>query len=145
MSKGPKTTTTQQNTYAWQTPGDTGDIKAWRDQQYEVDPGIGQQFALAQEQMNNNYDNPLGGYTTNDVRMKQKAASINGLNQQRSAAHRQGQYDVNMLKAGQKAGLAGLTAPQLVQTGGTGTSQQSGGLGQAIIGAGANVASAALM
>ena len=140
-----KTTQTSTNTYGFQTPPDTQDIKDLRGMEIQEDPGIGHQFALLKEGLNNNYDNPLGAYTTADVRGKQRSATMQGVNQQEAAAHRQGQYDVNQQNIMKQSGLATLTAPKLVQTGGTNVTTQPSDIWGSIIGGGANVASAALM
>lgn len=146
MSKK-KTQTTQTNTYGWEAPKDTADITALRGTQFSEDPGIAHQYGLLKERQDQAYDNPLGGYTTPDVRMKQKLATNNDINQQESMAHRQGQYDVNMLNNAKLQGLAALTAPKLVQTGGTGTTTQNDGimgiLGP-LIGAASTVGAAAM-
>jgi len=142
---GKKTKTETANTYGWQQTPDTQDIQNVRSEQFQEDPGIGHQFALLKEQVHNNYANPLGAYTTADVRTKQLNAQDQAINQQEAAAHRQGQYDVNQQTAGKNLALAGLTAPKLVQTGGTGTTTQSGDVLGQIIGGAANVGSAALM
>lgn len=142
-----KTQTTQTNTYGQITPQDTPDIIAARDAKFTEDPGIGHQFALAKENVHNAYANPLGAYTTPDVQKKQLLSEDAKLNQEESQAHREGQYDVNNLTNTKNMALAGLTAPKIVQTGGTGTTVQNDGLMSILgplIGAGATVASAGM-
>lgn len=144
MSKK-KTESTSTNSYNYVAPPDTADVTALRGVNFTEDPGIAHQYGLAKERLDENMDNPLGPYTTSDVRMKQRAAGIKGLNQEESMAHRQGQYDVNMLNNAKLQGLAALTAPKLVQTGGTQTQTQSGDVLGQLIGGAAGVGSAALM
>lgn len=109
------------------------------------DPSIGHRFAMLKENVGNTFHNPLGAYTTADVRDKQVRSTERAIDQEEGAAKRASVYDANQQNNARKLALAGLTAPQLVQTGGTGTSQQSGGLAQALIGGAASVGSAALM
>jgi hypothetical protein len=140
-----KTKSESTNTYQYLQPPDTQDIKDLRSMDIQEDPGIGHQFALLKENVHNSYMNPLGAYTTPDVREKQLRATDMDINQQETQAHRVGQYDVNQQRIGKQTGLAALTAPKLAQTGGTQTTTQSGDILGQIIGAGAQVGSAALM
>lgn len=139
-----KTKQESTNTYAYQAPPETADTTALRNTKFEEDPGIGHQFALLKEKAHNSYLNPLGPYTTPDVREKQLRATDMGINQEEAAAHRQGAYDVNQLDYAKKVGLAGLTAPKLVQTGGTQTTTAPSDIWGQLIGGAAGVGSAAI-
>lgn len=71
-------------------------------------------------------------------------ASDERLGQEEAQAFRSGQYDVNKLDYAKKAAVAGMTAPQLTQTGssntGSGTITQSTNPAGSIISAGASLA-----
>jgi hypothetical protein len=56
------------------------------------------------------------------------------LRQEEGQESMQEQYGMNQQEQARLLAVAGLTKPEIVQTGGTGTSQQSGGLGQFILG-----------
>jgi hypothetical protein len=76
-----------------------------------------------------------------------KFAGTNELDQAQGAALQSDAYNRKNAKVAALGGVAGLTAPQLVQTGGsmTGTTTQSGGMLGQILGAGASIGSAAIM
>jgi hypothetical protein len=147
------------NSYSQITPNDTADISKFRDWNPQIDPGLGAQYGAAHERLHSSFINPLGGYSTPQMRDAQQRTGDRQLNQDEASAFRSGQYDVNNQKAGQLGTLATLTAPRLVQTGstasgtgtssgtssGTGTTVQSGDLLGQILGGAAQVGSAALM
>ena len=151
MSHGPKTqTTTQQtqaNTFGQIAPQDTPDIQALRGFQFQADPSQPYIYARAHESLHNTANNPYGAYTTPAVRDAALRTGDMNLTQQQGQASAQENASLNNLRFGQQTALAELTAPHIVQTGGTssgtGTSQQSGGLGQAVLGGFAQGAGAA--
>lgn len=148
MSKK-KQKTEQTNTYGYMTPSNTPDINAYRDTvntAYDTpDPNIPFAFAQARDQANNRFDNPFGADYSPEVRDAAKYANNNSLDQAQGQALREDTFNRKIGKVGAQGALAGLTAPQLVQTGGNSTTTQSGGLAQQLIGAGASIGSAAIM
>jgi hypothetical protein len=149
-----KVKTTQQtaNTYGFQTPPSTPDTSAYRDQINKAydspDPSIGYSFAGARQRIGDRYgNNPFGADYSPEVRDAAQYAGVSDLDQAQGQALREDSFNRKNAKVGALGGLAGLTAPQLVQTGGTmtGTQTQSGGMLGQILGAGAGIGSAALM
>lgn len=111
---------------------------------FEVDPGLATQYADQKAQVRKGFNNPLGAYYNPQVKEAMQRASDERLGQEEAQAFRSGQFDVNRLNYSKQAALAGMTAPQLTQTGssntGSGTiTQQSNPMGS-ILGAGASFA-----
>lgn len=113
-----------QNAYGWQTPNDTADVQVLRSHQFQIDPTIGYRVGGAIRRMQDSYQNPLGGYTTPQIRDATMRSQERELMQQGGQQFREGAYDVGNQQYGQKLAVAGMTAPRLVQTGSSG--QQSG-------------------
>lgn len=141
MSKGAKTTTTQTqqqaNTFRQITPQNTADTDALRNFQFQGDPTAPYRNAQAKQSLHESYHNPYGAYTTPAVRDAAIRTGEMNLNQQQGQQSAEENATLNNMRYGQLAGLAEMTAPRIVQTGGTssgtGTSQQSGGLGQLLL------------
>ncbi len=159
--KKQKTETTQQSQQSLNTAQsgstsvpDTPDIQAYRAWQPQTDPGLSYQYANARNRLNDSFNNPLGGYATPGMVDAQKRTANRQLNQDESQAFRAGSYDVNQQKAGQLGNLASLTrgvnttgtssGTGSMTGSGTGTTTQSGISWGEILGAGAQVGSAAL-
>ena len=148
-----KTTTTQtsNNTYGWQTPPTTPAVQELQTMvQKGSDPSIPYFFAQQREDLDNSFQNPLGAYTTSAVRDAASRTANERFGMAQSEAIKASNYSSNNQAFGQQSTIAGLTSPQLVQTGGTqsGTQVQSGGFWSGLltnaIGAGAQVGAAAL-
>lgn len=97
------------------------DIDTLRNTQFKVDPTIGFRAGSAKRRLENSYNNPLGGYTTPQIRDAQLRSGERSIDEQAGMESRAGQYDVNNQTFQKNAYLAGLTAPPLVQTGTSGT------------------------
>lgn len=111
---------------------------------FEVDPGLATQYADQRAQVRKGFNNPLGAYYNPQVKESMQRASDERLGQEEAQAFRGGQFDVNRLNYSKQAALAGMTAPQLTQTGssssGTGTINQSTNPTGSILSAGAALA-----
>lgn len=114
MSKKTKTT----NTPGWSAPPVT---QATTNLQTMVDQGVDYQtpirnaYARTEQQLVRGYNNPLGAYTTADVRDKSLMAQKKDLNQSMGmdlADARQRESDA---KFGRQATVAGLTQPQMYE------------------------------
>ena len=129
--------------YKYFTPPDTEDIKALRGWNPQSDPTRPYQFARQRRDVLNLYNNPLGAYTTPELREQMTRSALGELGQQEGQAAREEQYDFNNQKLGQLSTLAALTKPELQQTKSygfnSGQQQGSGTLGS-VIGAGASIA-----
>lgn len=138
------------NTYGL-TPGpQSADIDAMRSFQFERDPRIPYAFANARNKLEQGYNSPTGGYTNPQIRDAQIRSGSRGLAQDESQALREENVGFQGMKFGQKAAVAGMTAPRVVQTGGTssgtGTSTQTQSPGiDSFIQGGASMGSALLL
>lgn len=139
MSKKSKTT----NQVAYSSPPTT---QAVTNLQNQVDSGadystpIRNGYARAEQSLNRSYDNPLGAYTTADVRDKSKRAQHNDLHQSMgidlaNAAQQNAEGRFN-----RQATVAGFTQPQMYQSGSQNTVSdpfgQAAQIGQMISGVG---------
>lgn len=144
-----KTTQTQQNTYQYMTPTETPDIanlRAQIGQSYDTaDPSIGYHYGKRREQAQNRFANPFGPNYSPEVIAAQRYNDLNEIDQEQGIAQRMDVFNRRQAKVGALGGLASQTAPQLVGTGSSGTTTQSGSPWGAIIGAGAQIGQAALM
>ena len=107
-----------------------------------VDPQIRYDYANARTDFNSQFHNPSGKYTTQAERDAMHRAGLKEMAQDETNDTVQGAFDANDNDFQRQKALAQLTAPKLVQTGGTTTSTQ-GGLGtftDAILGGAANIA-----
>lgn len=130
-------------------PSDTRDTTAYRDSinhAYDTaDPTIAYSFNNARNNLKDRYSNPFGANYSAEATDAAKYAGMNELDQGQGAALQADAFNRKNAKVGALGGIAGLTAPTLVQTGGTQNTTQSGGLFGQILGAAAGVGSAALM
>lgn len=150
MPSKKKTEQTQTNTYGWQQNPGSADIDTLRNQinqSYDTaDPGIAYAFNNQRNNIKNRFDNPFGADYSPEARDAATYAGQNDLDQAQGAAYQMDAFNRKNQKVAALGGLASQTAPQLTQTGGTGTTIQSspfnwGGL----LNAGASVGSAALL
>lgn len=130
---GKKKTTQQQtqnynntNTYGWQQMPDTADIAALRDFQFTADPSIGYTYGNARNQLANSFNNPLGGNYSPQMRDQIQRSGNADLAQREGQARSEANQGLQSLRFGQRAAVAGMSAPRLVQTGGSGTSSANG-------------------
>ncbi len=124
------------SSYGWQAPPDTADVQALRNFQFSADPSVGYAFGSAKSAIGNSFNNPLGGVYSPQMRDAILRGSLSDLAMKESQAKTEANQALQGQQFGQRAAVAGLTAPRLVQTGGsgtsagtgTGTTTQSGGL-----------------
>jgi len=108
--------TTQTNTPGWSAPPSTQatqNLQGMVNQGVAYDVPIRNSYARAQQNLSRSYQNPLGAFTTADVRDKSMRSQQNDLSQSEgidlsNAAQQnaQGQFS-------RQATVAGLTAPQM--------------------------------
>ena len=144
MSSKSKTTSTATHGYYTPPPTQaTTNLQSMVDTPTDYSTPIRNAYGRAEQQTNRSYNNPLGAYTTQDVRdksvreMKQTMGQNLGLDL--SNAAQQSASD----KFTRQSTVAGLTQPNFAQTGGTQVSQQPFNW-MGLIQAGAGVGSAAL-
>jgi hypothetical protein len=143
----PKKKTKQTNTVAFATPPETADVTSLRNQASQgadYATPIRNSYARAEQSLNRSYDNPLGAYTTADVRDKSKRSQHQDLHQNMgidlaNAAQANAEGSFN-----RQATVAGFTRPQMYGSGGTQTvsdpmgsimqiGQMASGVGQAAL------------
>lgn len=124
-----------------------------RDFQFTADPRVPYAFGKARSNIAESYNNPLGGNMTAGLRDAQLRASYEDLGQQEGQALREENYARQGLQYAQRADVANMTQPRMVQTGQAGSSSgtssgntvQSQGALPSIIQGGSAVGSALLM
>ncbi len=120
---------TQANTYGYQTPPSTPDIDKLRGAKFQIDPGLDTEYSNLRSQVDKGAHDPLGPAYNPQVVAQQRKAAMERLGTQEAQAYRGGQSDVNKLNFARDTTVAGMTAPQLTQTGstssGSGTIAQS--------------------
>jgi len=142
---------TQTNTYAYQTPPETADVTALRGMKAQVDPSIPYRYAKGREEYDNSWKNPLGSATSPAVREAASRVTNQRLAMDEGNTMSAAQNEADNTNFSRQAAIAGMTAPQLVQTGGTmnGTTTQTGGfwsgLLQSAVGGASSAATAAAM
>lgn len=110
------------NTFGWTAPPDTADIDSLRGMQFGDDPHIPYVYARGRHQAHESFNSPTGGYTTPQLRDATLRASDEDSTQAEGQAHMEDNFRKQAMEYGKKATVAGLTAPRLTQTGGSGTS-----------------------
>jgi len=143
MSK-PKQVTTSTNTWGKWTP-DKEEIAPIKDYKFADDPSIGYRYGKARRDIEEGMDNPLGPYTTPEMREQSKRSRLNELTQSEGQERADESYRKNMLQYQNLLDYVDRTKSQPLQTGSTQTATGGGGLGSSIIGGAASVGSALLM
>lgn len=155
---GSKTSTTQQatsgfqntNTFGQITPTDTPDIDAARQFQFSIDPAIKQSYGAASKSLTDSYSSPVSGYYSPQMRDASIRSGRARLADSEASAEQTARQGLQGQQYAQKIGLAALTAPQIVQSGssgsgssaGSGTTTQSQSIVPALIGGAAQVGAA---
>lgn len=114
------------NRYGWEQTPDSADITALRGYREQIDPSIGAQHSRRSTNLRNSFQNPLGAHTTPAMRDAMLRSGEGELEQDYGQAQRQGYSDAQGRTGQRLAGLASLTAPTMVQTGGTSSGTYSG-------------------
>lgn len=105
------------------TPPSTPALDKLRSSTFEVDPGIAAQYGKQRQDLNRSFAQPTGAAYSPQVRDQILRSSNERLGSQQAEAQRGGQNDVNKMNYGRDLAVAGFSAPQLTQTGTTGTQQ----------------------
>ncbi len=140
---GKKTT---RNEVSWSTPPAT---QATTNLQNMVDEGVDYStpirnaYARAEQDLNNSYQNPLGAYTTADVKDKTMRSQKRAMNQSMGMDLSEAAQQNAEGKFNRQATVAGLTRPQMY--GSKTTVSDPWGTAMGFAGMGTNVASSALM
>lgn len=106
----------QTNQVAWSAPPATADItklQGMADTSYDYATPLRNQYARAEQQLSRSYNNPLGAYTTADVRDKTKNAQNQAMSQNLGMDLANAAQQSNAARFGQQATVAGLTAPRM--------------------------------
>lgn len=132
------------------TPSDTPDIQTLRNQISQlgnIDPNIQYEATQARENVQNRFNNPFGANYSPEVRDAITYNQTNQIDQRAGVQIRDSRRRGLLAQVGAQGGLAQMTGPKLVQTGGSGTTTVQGGAGPwgaiaggALSGAGAAIA-----
>lgn len=117
------------NTYGLGPQTNSADIQALRGMvanPNEVDPTIAYGYARRRQDLDNSYQNPLGAYTSPAVRDAAGRSAGRGLNMEAAVATSAGRREAQDRAFQQQSYIAGLTAPPVVQTGGSSTGTVQG-------------------
>ncbi len=110
-----KKKTIQTNTPGWSQAPDTADmtdLRGLRDQGGDYATPIRNQYARAEQKMSRSYNNPMGAYTTADVRDKAMREQSAQLDQNMAIDLGNAAQQNADKKFGRYAQIAGMTAPQ---------------------------------
>jgi len=116
-------TTATTASFDYKTPPETPALQTLKNQTFEIDPGIAAQYGRQRSDLNRSFQNPTGAFLSPQVRDMQLESGRERLGRDEAQAMREGAYDVNKLNYARNLAVAGQTAPQLVQTGTSGTQQ----------------------
>lgn len=111
---GSKNTEKTTNTLGWSAPPDTADMSALRglrDQGGDFGSPIRNQFARAETRRANSYNNPLGAYTTADVRDKSLREQNSAADQEMGMALGDAAQQNAQNKFSRYSQIASMTAP----------------------------------
>jgi len=117
------------NTYGLGPQATSADITALRGMianPNEVDPTIAYGYGRARQDLDNSYKSPMGAYTSAATRDAVGRSAGKGLNMEAAVATSAGRREAQDRAFQQQSYLAGLTAPQTVQTSGSSTGSISG-------------------
>lgn len=109
--------------YGYQVPPSTPALDKLRSDTFEVDPGIAAQYGKQRADLNASFHQPTGAFLPPAVRDAQMRSGNERLGVEQANAQREGQFDVNKLNFARDQAVAGMSAPQLTQTGTSGTQQ----------------------
>lgn len=116
------------------TPPDTEDVKAYRGFMPQIDPTIGFRQSEQNRQLDRSLNNPLGSYTTPEMREQKQIRGREQINMNAGMEQRAGQFDQNRLRMQQLSDLSGLTKPVFANTKDSGfTSQNRPGFGESFL------------
>lgn len=110
------------NTYGWLTPPETADTTAMRDFEFGQDPRLSYNFARAAQRLRDTYNNPMGGYTTPQLRDARLRAGYEDLAQEEGQAIREDSYARQGLDYARTVDVAQMTQPRMAQTSSSGSS-----------------------
>jgi len=130
MSKKSKSTQSQNfqstNQYGFMNTPDTDDFKRMREFDFQADPSIANVYGNARNQAANSFNNPLGGVYSPQMRDQILRSTLSDLSQKEGQARSEAYNDLQGARFSQRAAVAGLTAPRLVQQSSSGTSSGVG-------------------
>lgn len=126
--------------YGWMAPDSWGDLDAYRNFDFNnalgdqlLAPELERQFATTARDLKTSYASPYGSEMGAEERQQGYRDSLERLNESRAGATEQASFDrsrlLAQLEAQRKAQIAGMTAPQLVNTKESGYGQKQGGGG----------------
>ena len=106
----------QINKVDWSAPPatvDTTKLQGMANTGYDYATPLRNEYARAEQQLSRSYNNPLGAYTTADVRDKTMRAQNASMSQNLGMDLANAAQQSNASRFGQQATVAGLTAPRM--------------------------------
>lgn len=129
----------QKQEYGFMEKPQTADYQAFKGFTPMADPTTQYRFGAAKRDLMQTYQNPMGAFTTPEMREQMTRSGLGELGQQEGQAYREQAYDQNRLKMAQLESLMNYSSPQMVNTKTSGFNSQpkqgSGFLGSLIQGA----------
>lgn len=136
------------NTYEYMAPPVTQELTTAKnvsqDLRGQINPRIRSNFAGMRQDVEEQFVNPMGQYTTQAVRDATVKAGKQSLAQQENQALNEADFMSNATDFERQMAMAAITTPNLVQTGGTTTSTESGGVLKGVLGGVMGLGGAAL-
>lgn len=123
-----KSRSTSQQTYGWQTPPVTADTQAVREaarKPVDYSAAVRRAYAWRKSQRDRTYNDLLGGNTTPGLRTAMKKEDDDTFAQAMGLDLANAAQSSSADEFQRLAAVQGMTAPHLVQTGGTATQSQS--------------------
>lgn len=120
MGKKTKDAPTQQmpferNTeFKWMDVPKTPEFEAFQNLEIERDPSLPFQFGRQRQDFLNTFQNPMGAYTTPEMRRNMTQAGLQDIAQNEGQANREANFDFNRLNLGKAETAMNFTRPQLV-------------------------------
>jgi len=138
---------TTKNEVSWSTPKRTQEVDNLQglvDQGADYQTPIRNAYSRAKQENDRSYNNPLGGYTTADVRDKSMRAQNANFNQSMGIDLANAAQQNADSKFGRQATVAGFTQPQMYNSQSVNKVSDPWGTAVGFAGAGANLAGGAL-
>lgn len=126
--------------FKWMDVPKTPEFEAFQNLEIERDPSLPFQFGRQRQDFLNTFQNPMGAYTTPEMRRNMTQAGLQDISQNEGQANREANFDFNRLNLGKAETEMNFTRPQLVTPKEWGTQtqfqpqQQGGGFWSGLLG-----------
>lgn len=100
--------------FKWMDVPRTPEFEAFQNLQIQRDPSLPNMFARQRQDFQNTFQNPLGAYTTPEMRRNMTQAGLADIGQNEAQAMREANFDFNRLNLGKAETAMNFTRPTLV-------------------------------